>query len=842
MAPPCVRPRRVSRRCPVLPALFLLCSALGNTACESRPRLLTADLPLHLEDQLDAAVVTGSELPANPPQPVEWRFDQPQPEWKATPQWHRTVRAATLLATSEALRITLTDANRLPNGTLAMAAGIHVDLPDWGRGEWAEVVIRARADSVSSVRGVGLRFNLREGRPTTPDFQSPYQFGGQNSPIVRDGSIQTYRLLADWSSDTWTPVPGSSVGGGRPWQGPWQQLGLWFWTTDGQPGSIDLLSVSVVPKGAAYAAAPHGMRPVAIGGQTRRTLYTHAPARLSYRVRVPEGGRLDAALGVLDTRVPVTFRVTVRSGGQEEPIFEERYADPERWAQRSVDLSMFSGRTVTLALEASAERAGTVALWAAPTLSGARRSDKPNVILYIIDTGGADYMSVYGYNRLTTPFLEQLAAEGVVFEHAYSTSSWTKPSTASFMTSLHASVLGLTGDRDPVPEQALTMAERFHSAGYQTAVLTANPNASTVSGLERGVDLVPDFPIQNDATSSVKLHQAFWSWREASPGQPYWAHFQTTDVHAVSRDHLQLFDGIPVPPFGGLFVSPEEVDTLCEWSRRVQAGGGGVGSEAFTTGSVNRAAFYTLLQGMWDQQLAHNDYQLRRLIDRLKASGEWENTLLIVAADHSIGGAFTDTRIDALDPAPPVWTWSLFRPTVSRVPLIVVWPGHITGGRRFDDPVSLIDLLPTVLDLVGLPLPDVLQGHSLASLLLGRPGWTPRPVILEEVDRDGTTGHLEGTIEVVDGQWGASLAIGPQPEDMLRRRPWPLLLYDLWNDPFALKAVNAAHPDLVERYTRLLLEHWKANQALFQRFHEEEGTKPLDPEQLRQLRALGYIR
>jgi hypothetical protein len=83
------------------------------------------------------------------------------------------------------------------------------------------------------------------------------------------------------------------------------------------------------------------------------------------------------------------------------------------------------------------------------------------------------------------------------------------------------------------------------------------------------------------------------------------------------------------------------------------------------------------------------------------------------------------------------------------------------------------------------------------------------------------------------GRWGSLHPFFPEVPR--------LLLYDLWNDPFALKAVNAAHPDLVERYTRLLLEHWKANQALFQRFHEEEGTKPLDPEQLRQLRALGYI-
>jgi hypothetical protein len=185
--------------------------------------------------------------------------------------------------------------------------------------------------------------------------------------------------------------------------------------------------------------------------------------------------------------------------------------------------------------------------------------------------------------------------------------------------------------------------------------------------------------------------------------------------------------------------------------------------------------------------MANNDYQLGRLIDRLKASGEWQNTVLIVAADHSVALSFTDTAIGRLDSLPPawwvngyLWTRPMFRPTVGRVPLIVSWPGRIAGGRRFDAPVSLIDVLPTVLDLTGLPMPDVMQGQSLAPLLRGEPGWTPRPVIFDEFEADPETGQLSGHIEVVDGHWAASLWIGPLPANPANRHPWPLLLYDLW--------------------------------------------------------------
>ena len=198
--------------------------------------------------------------------------------------------------------------------------------------------------------------------------------------MIHDGSVQTYLLRADWY---WA--------GGR-WEGPWQQLGLWF--NAGEPASVDLLSARLVPKAANYAAAPAGVRTGVRNRAYRRTLYTHAPGRLEYRVRVPEAGRLDLGLGVLRDDAPVIFRITASSGGgQAEILLEETYGDKERWAQHSVDLSGLAGRTVTLALEADAEKAGTVALWAAPTLTGAGEADRPNVIFYVIDGGGADYIA-----------------------------------------------------------------------------------------------------------------------------------------------------------------------------------------------------------------------------------------------------------------------------------------------------------------------------------------------------------------------------------------------------------------------------------------------------------------
>jgi arylsulfatase len=303
-------------------------------------------------------------------------------------------------------------------------------------------------------------------------------------------------------------------------------------------------------------------------------------------------------------------------------------------------------------------------------------------------------------------------------------------------------------------------------------------------------------------------------------------------------------------PFSGLFVSPEERTTWIAWRDSLSDAEGEIWpySEAWEETGIDRVAFYTVWQALYDQAMAHNDYQIGRLVDRLKAEGEWENTLLIVAADHSTLSAGSDQAIALQDSLPPRWDWPMFRPTISRVPLLFVWPGRIPGGQRFSQPVSMLDVLPTALDLVDLPEPEVMMGQSLAPLMLGAEGWEPRPVILDQFDVDQETGELRGTLEVVDGRWGASLEINPRPpdededeEDALSRRPVPLLLYDLWNDPWCLRSVHEEHPELVEHYTALLERQWEAHQALAQHF-TQSGDVALTPEQLQTLRALGYIR
>jgi arylsulfatase A-like enzyme len=300
-------------------------------------------------------------------------------------------------------------------------------------------------------------------------------------------------------------------------------------------------------------------------------------------------------------------------------------------------------------------------------------------------------------------------------------------------------------------------------------------------------------------------------------------HFQTVDVHRPQR-------GVLLPPFSGLYLEPARRAEYLQWDRQV---GHWAVLELFEEAGVDRLEFYDRVQRLYSEGMAAQDHQIGKLVERLKRTGEWSNTLFIVAADH---GQF-ETGLVQLEPYPPYGQHTNLRPERTRVPMIFVWPGHIAGGQRFTDPVSMIDMLPTVLDLAELPPPEVMQGQSLAPLLLGTGGWEPRPVILDEFYVDSESGELRGWLEVIDGRWGASLAINPHPEglspldaalpgqfieDQRGERPAPLLIYDLWNDPYCLNSLHEERPDLVEKYTELLEAQWAANQVLAQRFPQAE--------------------
>ncbi len=238
-----------------LTCFIILTTVLGLLGCrDTEPEqqtTLTAEMPLHLEDHLDTAQIEGSDV-SDATKPVEWRFDEPQPDWKAIVA-RKDVELAQVIQAEDALRIVLTQANSpmRPDGKNGSRLGsIYIDLPDWQREDWGQVMIRARASR--GINSLWLGFNTRQ---SLADSNDPYTFAawGDNVRPVCDNSVQTYTLQLDKIR-------------GRSKEGPWRQLGFWVdgpfnHPEEGKPDSpatLDILSVSIIPKEANYANLPAG--------------------------------------------------------------------------------------------------------------------------------------------------------------------------------------------------------------------------------------------------------------------------------------------------------------------------------------------------------------------------------------------------------------------------------------------------------------------------------------------------------------------------------------------------------------------------------------------------------
>ena len=322
--------------------------------------------------------------------------------------------------------------------------------------------------------------------------------------------------------------------------------------TDGLDDLVAITSIKLIPRKANFPR-PAGRLFAGKNDEYRNTLYAHSPATVTFPALVPTQGRLHFGIGVTEKNEPVTFRVQV--DGSE--LYSKTLADPDIWEDADVDLSSYAGKSIKLVFRTDAAHKGTVALWANPLITMRAPKKRPNVLIYMIDTLRPDHSNLYGYARETTPFLKKLGASGIVFSDCQAQATWTKPSTASLLTSLYSFTHGIATDYDTIPKGATTIAEQLRAAGYVTASLIANPFAGRITGLERGFDYLSDWAVvqrfRKDAvdrgTDSAAVNKIVFPWLERHRDEPFFLYAHTTDPHAPYR---------PPAGFEEKFANPAE--------------------------------------------------------------------------------------------------------------------------------------------------------------------------------------------------------------------------------------------------------------------------------------------
>lgn len=598
--------------------------------------------------------------------------------------------------------------------------------------------------------------------------------------------------------------------------------------TDSLSDAVAISSIKLIPRKASFPGAA-GKLYFGNHDEYRNVLYAHAPSSLSFDVPVPRAARLHFGMGVTADGAPVTFRVQL-SG---KDLYSRTVSSAAAWEDADVNLSAYSGRNLTLVLRTESEHAGAVGLWANPLVTTPKT--RPNVLIYMIDTLRADHASLYGYPRDTTPFLKKLSATGVVFDDCQAQATWTKPSIASLLTSIYSYTHGIFNDYDTIPKGAVPLAEQLRAAGYVTADITASPWAGKITGLQRGFDYVMEFPViqrhRTDAadrgTDSAAVNKVVFPWLERHHDEPFFLYAHATDPHAPYR---------PPAGFEEKFANPAET---AQFNREYaslrdqgQYGGGTVVSrEGCRKNGIDPDKFINQAVDRYDGEILHNDANLESLVGKLKQLGVLDNTLIVVVSDH--GEEFWDHG----------WTahgHSLYQELTHCV--FLMWNPKLLGGaRRVTQPVQLIDVMPTLLDLLNVKAPDIVQGQSLVPLILGRPFHRRTPVMTSRFAHPNAkpNGFVPenriNTFSVVEANW--KLIYREKGRDVGLNR---VELYDRRTDRTETNNVAGAHPQEVERMLAELGK-WVDAQKQIRAVLGKGARSTLDQQTLDQLRSLGYI-
>jgi arylsulfatase A-like enzyme len=424
-----------------------------------------------------------------------------------------------------------------------------------------------------------------------------------------------------------------------------------------------------------------------------------------------------------------------------------------------------------------------------------RQAQHPyNVLVVTIDSLRPDRLGCYGYDRPTSPNLDAFARHAVRFTNAFATSSFTPPSHASLFTSRYVDDHGLV-TWNPLPEQQLTLAEMLATYGYRTGA-SVNLKLLSKQNLGQGFQWRREGHgqgIEEGSRDARELVNDAFEFIRTRSQQPYFLWIHLYDVHR---------------PYGR---SPN-------WTRMFARDGRlGVGdSESdynLTPEDVRQrgltATDLRYLADRYDAGIAYTDAQLAPLLAELSTPERTADTLIVVTADHGESLLDHEEQLFTHDP--------FLLASVTRVPLLIRYPTEMGAGRTVDALISLIDIAPTILAVLGVPRPAAFDGLDLAPYVGGAP--LERAEIFME--------HW-GTSQLKAARSLRWLAIHDVEHNTTS-------YYDIASDPGEQHALSDVHDETALGLAKRLAT-----------FSARQTTAPkdppaLDPDVVRGLKALGYI-
>lgn len=414
-----------------------------------------------------------------------------------------------------------------------------------------------------------------------------------------------------------------------------------------------------------------------------------------------------------------------------------------------------------------------------------------NLILISIDTLRADHLGVYGYSRDTSPAIDAFARRSVRFARAISQGESTLPGHGAMLTSRYYGSYGSSKLPVGPPPEVDTLAEILKGHGFATWAFVDGGFLRRVFGFDQGFDHYEDRRIKIKANL-----EKVEPWLDAHRADRFFLFVHCYDVHTPYN---------APDPYGSTFVDREYRGTFRPNAANFDA------VERREIGFSQDDLRYAVAR--YDGGIRHVDHWIGSFLARLEQRGLLDTSVVIITSDHGEEflehGGFQHKKI--------------FRHPNLHVPLIIHAPGR--APRTVEDPVELIDLVPTVLDLLGLPQHPGTMGRSLAKVVDGGPD-------------DALAGHLAFAESSLPGNGWRSV-VSRQYQLLHDVIGGQTRLYDLEADPTEQHDVAAEHPEIVQQMMGVL------QQRLAENARRNPGAagqqRPIDEETRRQLRALGYV-
>ena len=437
--------------------------------------------------------------------------------------------------------------------------------------------------------------------------------------------------------------------------------------------------------------------------KTMTALVADAPRQLSFYLHVPRESELVFDYGA---KAETAFQVDVQpERGEKKTEFRGQTGDG-RWHQGRVDLKRWSGQLVRIDFKSTGET--SEAGWGEPNL--VRRGKKPvvppitgaeraeNVIQILIDTVRQDAFKAFNPNtRVSTPAMDKFVKGAVRFPNAYVQGPWTKPSIATMFSGLYPSTHDTQSQSAVLPKEVLFLSEHVRKSGLKTAAFIANGWVSAKFGFEKGWDTYRNYIREERVSKAESVYNDAIAWlkKNASKGR-FYLYVHTIDPHVpykVAEKYREPYYKAVYKGKLGSSITGQEALKMSEGKLKV-------------TETDKR-----WIRALYDGEISYHDEHFGRFLATLKQMGLFENSVVVVSNDHGE---------EQFDHGAIGHGHSLYDELI-RSPLIFHYPRFLPTDRAIETTVGLIDLTPTLLDLLALPPMPGMEGQSLIPTIFDAP-------------------------------------------------------------------------------------------------------------------------